>query len=50
MKNPPNRTIIQGVKAKVKQIENILYPTLKDVFTKYDTVIKATNTQDQLFK
>lgn len=49
MKPPTNRTVIQGVKAKIKQIETVLYPTLKDVFTKYDTVIKATNTQEQLF-
>lgn len=49
MKPPPNRTIIAGVKAKVKDIEKVLYPTLKDVFTKYDNVIKQTNTQEQLF-
>lgn len=49
MKPPPNRTIIAGVKAKVKDIEKVLYPTLKDVFIRYDNVIKQTNTQEQLF-
>jgi hypothetical protein len=49
MKPPPNRTVIAGVKSKVSQIEKAIYPTLKDVFTKYDNVIKETNTQEQLF-
>jgi len=49
MKPPPNRTVIAGLKSKVSQIEKSIYPTLKDVFTKYDNVIKETNTQEQLF-
>lgn len=48
--NPINRSIIKGVKDRIKDIEKVLYPTLKDVFTRYDNVIKDTNTQEQLFK
>jgi len=45
----PNLSVMKGVKKKLKQIENVLFPTLKEVFTKYNSIIKDANTQKQLF-
>lgn len=49
MITPPNRGVIRKVKAAVKDIEDSIFPTLKDVFTRYSDIIKEINTEQQLY-
>jgi hypothetical protein len=44
-----NKSILRKVRRTVNKIENAIYPTMQQVFNKYDNVIKEYNTQQQLF-
>lgn len=44
-----NRNIIKHVKKTVEEIEKSLFPTLKEVFDRYQGVIKEYNTEEQLY-
>ena len=46
---PPNRAVIRKIKAAIQDIEDSIYPTLKDVFTKHSDIIKEINTEQQLY-
>jgi hypothetical protein len=44
-----DKSILRRVRRTVNKIENAIYPTMQQVFNKYDNVIKEYNTQQQLF-
>lgn len=44
-----DKSILRKVRRTVNKIENAIYPTMQQVFNKYDNVIKEYNTQQQLF-